>query len=72
VNALKANPCSLNLVPPAKKHKPRTYAYRSSRLSLCYGTREAEKNDLPTLQMRRGSRSVTMFRRRSDGWIAKR
>jgi hypothetical protein len=43
MNALKANPCSLNLVPPAKKHKPRTYAYRSSQLNLCYGTREAER-----------------------------
>ena len=28
MNAPKANPCSLNLVPPAKKHNPRTYGYR--------------------------------------------
>ena len=43
MNALKTNPCSLNLVPPAKKHKPRIYAYRSSWLSLCYGTGETEQ-----------------------------
>ena len=64
MNTPKANPCSLNLVPPAKKHNPRTYGYRPSQLSLCYGIGEAEKNNLPTLQMRR---PVTIFHRRSDG-----
>lgn len=35
MNALRANPCSLNLVPPAKKHKPRTCAHWSSQVSQC-------------------------------------
>ena len=33
INALRANPCSLNLVPPAKKHKPRTCARGSCQVS---------------------------------------
>lgn len=35
MNALMANPCSLNLVPPAKKHKPRTCENGPSQMSLC-------------------------------------
>lgn len=35
MNALRANPCSLNLVPPAKKHKPRTCAHWSGQVSQC-------------------------------------
>jgi len=34
MNVPGANPCSLNFIPPAKKHKPRTYVYGPSQLSL--------------------------------------
>ena len=52
-NALKAKPCSLNLVPPAKKHKPRTYACESGQLSLGNRTGRNQDNS-PTLRVKRG------------------
>jgi hypothetical protein len=36
MNALIANPCSLNLVPPAKKQKPRTCVGGSGQVSQGY------------------------------------
>jgi hypothetical protein len=57
------NPCSLNLVPPAKKHKPRTYVGISSQLGL--GNQlEDEKTNSQTLWAKRGT-GVSRRRSRS-------
>ena len=41
------NPCSLNLVPPAKKHKPKTYASVSNQPGL--GHQPEDKRGSQTL-----------------------
>ena len=69
MNALRANPCSLNLVPPAKKHMPRTYGYKPSQLSPCDRTGRGQNNSLPILwTRRRGPGSASDV---PQGWEAK-
>ena len=67
MDALKMNPCSLNLVPPAKKQRPRTYETRSCQLSL--GRRLGRRHEnLPALDEKAWCRvSKVTFRSGSDG-----